>query len=1313
MLSRFSVKHPYLIVVAVIICLILGGVSLTKMETDLMPDMDIPYLAVIATDPGASAEKVEAEVTDVLESALSTVSGVSSVMSQSANNYAMVFLEFEDGTDMDSAMVKVSSAINQVESTLPETAGTPNIMEISMDMMAAMYVAAADSEKSIYELSDFAADTLVPRLERVDGVADVSLAGSVQQTVEVRLSDDKIEDVNNRILASVNDELADAKQEIDDGEADLAAAEDEIASQQKTLADKEQETGDQLGQAASGLTLAISSTMTKVSSLTAQLQSLAAEGESLQGELADKQARAEELQGRVAELQAQAAALQAQMEAATAAGSLEEAAALAQQLKATTDELQAAAGELTDIGTRLGEAGETLKAMPEKAADLQKQLEAATAELEGYQKQLAQVESGSLTAAAQFGSGTAQLASAQSTIEQSRAQLDDAREQYEDARKSAIEQANVDALVDKTTLANLIRAQDFSMPAGYLGNADEDNQWLLHVGDNIESLEALEDLLLVAIDEVGDVRLRDVADITVADNVGDAYMSLNGGDGVLLSVYKSSTASTNQVSAACRKAVAELSEEYPGLDLRVVSDQGALIDMFISSIASSLLLGGLLAVVVLALFLRDWKPTVLVAVSIPFSVLLALLLMYFTGVSVNIMSLGGLSLAVGMLVDNSVVVLENIYRLRGRGISPARAAVQGAKQISGAVVASTLTTVCVFAPVAFTTGMVNQMMMPFALTLTYVLTASLVVALTLVPALSRFAFRRYRPRRDGLFEKVKGAYGRSLQFALRHKVLPLAVAVGLLAAAVAGVANMGISMIPSMTSKTVSMTVTLPEDTEKDTAFAVADQIMERALSVEGVGTVAAVDGTATVSVVSSAAADTGAENFDQFAFYLEMDDSVTTDAQVRAVVDEVTARTEDLPCEVASDASSDSSMASMTGSGLTLTIAGEDPEKLTELSEEVMAIVGDVEGYTEIANGMEDADPELNLVIDEDALTREGWTVAQLYEYLAGALSSEADSTKLAMDGSKAQVTIVDETHVLTRENILDEKVTITGRDGESKEVAIGEFATLEESVAPATIAHENSQKTITVTAEVADGYNNALLSRELQQKLDALELPDGYSMSFGGELENIDTMLEQMMLLLIVGFVLIYLVMVAQFQSLLSPFIVMVTVPLAFTGGLAALWAAGEQLTMMSLMGFAVLMGTVVNNGIVFVDYVNQLRRGGLKKRDALEAAGRTRMRPILMTALTTILAMLPLVFSQEIGASMERGMALVVVGGLAYATLMTLYIVPVLYDLLYRKVPTEVDLGDESIDDDPGDAQAYLEELRGKHAAGADSGEGALPA
>lgn len=1271
MLSRFSVKRPYVIVVAVIICLILGGVSLSKMKTDLLPEMDIPYLAVIVTDPGASAEKVETEVTEPLEGALATVNGVSNVMSQSANNFAMVFLEFEDGTDMDSAMVKVSSAVNQVQAELPETVGAPNIMEISMDMMATVYVAASYEGKDIYELSDFAEDTLAPRLERINGVADVSVTGAVEKTVEVRLSDSKIEDVNNRILANVNSELADSKKEIDKGEADLADAQDKLKKQQKNLEKQEKETTDQLGQAISGLTLAVSTSMSKVSALSAQLQTLQAQGEALQGQATTLQEQAEALQAKLAVTQ-----------------DSQEAAALGEQLKAVGEQLQALATQ-----------GEELKT---QGTTLQKELQKATDELTTYQNQLSAAEAGGLTAASQFGSGSAQVANALTSLESSKAQLKDARKQYEEARDQAIEQANVDQLVDKTTLANLVKAQDFSMPAGYLGNSDEDNQWLLHVGDNIASLDELENLLLVHIDDVGDVRLADVADITVVDNAGDAYMSLNGGDGMLLSVFKSSTASTNEVSEACSTAIDQLQEEFPGLTLRVVTDQGSYIDLFISSIVRSLLLGALLAVVVLALFLRDWKPTVLIAVSIPFSVLLALLIMYFTGVSVNIMSLSGISLAIGMLVDNSVIVLENIYRLRGRGISAPRAAVQGAKQISGAVVASTLTTVCVFAPIAFTTGIVNQMMMPFALSLTYVLAASLVVALTLVPALSRRVFRHYKPRKPGLFEKVKDLYGRSLGFFLRHKVLPLAVAVVLVAVSVAGVVNMGITMIPSMTGKTAEVMVTMPEDTEKDEAFALADQVMDAALSVEGIGTVAAIDGTSTISMVSSAAASTGTEVYDMFSFYVLMDDSVTTDDQVRAIMDELSAKTADLPCEVMADASSMEAMESMMGSGLSITLTGDDRETLEAMSQDVMALVAEVPGYTEIENGMEDADRELRLVINEDKLTRYGWTVAQLYEYLAGALSHEADSSRLDVDGTSAQVTIVDETHTLTRENILDTKVEIPQSDGSTKKVKIGKFASLEESEAAATLMHRNSQQTMTVTAEVEDGYNNALLARDLQKKLDAYEAPAGCSISFGGELENINTMLEQMLLLLVVGFVLIYLVMVAQFQSLLSPFIIMMTVPLAFTGGFAALWLSGEGLTMMSLMGFAILMGTVVNNGIVLVDYVNQLRRGGLDKRDALVAAGRTRMRPILMTALTTILAMIPLVVSTEIGASMERGMALVVVGGLAYATFMTLYIVPILYDLLYRKVPVEVDLGDESIDDDPGDAQAYLEELRGKHAA-----------
>ena len=1225
MLSRFSVKKPYIVTVAVIIILILGGVSLTKMKTDLLPDMDLPYLAVITTDPGASAEKVESEVTDVLEGSLSKVSGVSSVQSQSADNYSMIFLEFEDGSDMDSAMVKASSAVNEVSSQLPETAGSPNYMEISMDMMATLYVAASYDDHDIFDTTSLVKDKAVPELERIDGVADVSTVGAAEKSVEVRLSDSKIEDINNKLLASVNSQLYDAKKNIDEGEAKLAEAESQLNSQKEALEQKQQETSDQLGQASSGLTLAISGKTSEITSLQAEIGALKAVDPS-----------------------------------------------------GANPQVQAKIGQLV-----------------QKA-------QTVTGELEAYQKQLAEVQSGSITAATQFGSASAQFAGAQQTIDSNKQQLADARSQYESSREEALSEANVDALVDKETLAGIIKAQDFSMPAGYLDSGSDD-QWLLRVGDNISSISDLRSLLLADIDGVGEIRLADVADITEVDNVGDQYMRINAKDGVLLSVFKNSTASTSEVSADTRAALTKIEQANPGLHLTVVSDQGSFIALYINSILQSLLLGALLAVVVLIVFLRDWRPTLIMAFSIPFSVLCALVVMYFSGISLNIMSLGGISIAIGMLVDNSIVVLENIYRLRSRGIPPARAAVQGAKQISGAVIASTLTTICVFLPIVFTTGMVNQLMLPFALTIAYVLTASLLIALTMVPAASSFLFKNYIPRRNNWFEALQTKYAHSLAFFLRHKALPLVVSVVLLVVAVIGVVNMGITMIPTMTSKTATVTVTMPEDTDKETAYATADKVMDEAMGIDGVKFVGAMDGTSSTSMVASdISSSSSSDKFHQvFTFYVQTDSSVTTEGQVLSILDQLQQRTSGLNCEVITDASSEA-MSSMTGSGLSLRIQGPDQDELVRISEDVMGIVGQVEGYTEIENGMEDAATELHLVVDRDKLTKDGYTVAQLYSDLAKKLSESADAPSMTLDGSKMNVSVVDKTNPVTADNLLDTEIEITNQQtGDTATHKLREFATVEQGVASPTMIHVNSTRAITVTADVEDGYNNALLARDLQTKLKDYQLPEGYTIQTSGELENINTMLSQMMLLLILGFVLIYLVMVAQFQSLLSPFIVILTVPLAFTGGLFGLVAASEQLSMLSLLGFAVLMGTVVNNGIVFVDYVNQLRRGGLSKHDALVAAGRTRMRPIMMTAITTIFAMLPMVFSDAVGSSMQRGMAVVVVGGLLYATFMTLYVVPVMYDILYRRVPREVDLGDESIDDDPGDAQAYLEAMQNARA------------
>ncbi len=1206
MFSRFSVKRPYIVVVAVIICLLVGGVSLTKIKTDLLPEMDLPYMAVITTDPGASAEKVEKEVTDVLEGALSKVNGVTGVASTSSDNFSMIFLSFEDGTDMDSALVKISSAANTVSSQLPETAGTPNYLEMSSDMMATLYVAVTYEGKDIYQISEFNETTIVPKLMRVDGVADVSTNGNVERTVEVRLDDDKIEQVNNKILSNVNSGLYEAKAQIDQGKAALKEAEDKISEAEKQLSEQQETTFNELGVGTSTLT------------------------------------------SQIASLQANITAAKLMHQDTTA-------------LEAQLAQLQAA---------------------------------------------LAQANSGGLSASLGFSEASAQLAASKSQIESSKKELAQAEEQYNASREQAIKSANINKLVDKDTLSQIITAQDFSMPAGYINSTNENEQWLLRVGTEISSVDELENLLLVTIDGVGDIRLSDVADITVVDNVGEAYLKLNHQEGVILSVFKTSTANTSEVSHAVQDTMEQLEKKYPGLDLTVMSDQGAYIDLFISSILRSLLLGALLAVVVLALFLRDWKPTVIVAFSIPFSVFLALVFMYFSGISLNVMTLGGISIAIGMLVDNSIIVLENIYRLRARGIPAPRAAVQGAKQMTGAVIASTLTTVCVFAPIAFTEGLVNQLMLPFALTIAFVLAASLIIALTLVPTASSFIFRNYVPRNSNWFEKLQDTYARALSAVLRHKVIPLLLAGVLLVVSVAGVLNMGITMIPTMTSKTIEVSVILPEETTKDEAFPIADSIMDAAMSIEGVEKVGAMDGNSSVSLVADFSSGSGSVSeklYSLFSFYITTDESITEEAQVLAICDELTEKTKDLGVEIITSSSSEDATSSMVGSGLSINVKGDGSDtNLVAVTEDIMSIVDEVEGYTEIDNGLEEAATEITLNIDRDKLSEKGLTVAQLYAEIANRLSTTANSSSLEVEDIDTQITIVDETKVMNADSLLDTEIEVTGTDGSTNTIRLGDVATIEMGKASSAIKHSGGVTYMTVTAEVEEGYNNALLSRELSEKLSQYEIPEGYSYSISGEIDNINTMVEDMLLLMAVGFILIYLVMVAQFQSLLSPFIILFTVPLAFTGGFFGLFFAGEQLNMLALMGFAVLMGTVVNNGIVFVDFVNQLRRGGLEKRDALIAAGRIRIRPILMTALTTILAMLPMIFSTSIGASMERGMAIVVVGGLIYATFMTLFIVPIVYDLLYRRVPREVDLGDESIDEDVNDAQEYLMSLRGKHAA-----------
>ena len=1496
--------------VAVITVIVLGFVSLSRMQTDLLPAMSLPYMIIITPYPGASPERVEKTVTQPLENALATISHVQNVFSTSSENYSMLQLEFEDGTDMDSSMVKVSGAIQQVENTLPEGCGTSSILEISMDMVANMYTAVTREGYDRYQMSDFADQVLQPYLARQDGVASVSTIGLIEKQVQVELNEKKIDEVNERILEKTDEELQKAKKKLDEAREEVKKGQDELKKQEenfgsmlaggifgsidtaqisaqlqdgitdlvsrieelqnsdyeedpemqfvreeaeKAAADFNQayneaeDTAQMLSEEANEagynftgiadnavaraigslednddeITSARLSTADTLNSILSSAQETVqllsdeeiAEGvfeavetysqlyEQIYGEVlpseeasrisAEMTASLMDDRNEVQQLyeEAESAAEEAErllnqaLDAANIAEYLINAgAAVGETLtsESARDALNGSIDDLYDTYEMLegGSSEALIDAMSHLSTimgvirgtiaqisleDAQEQLEAAVINVEnalnslnetaaslpemmkGLESAAGQIFQGQLDAAIGFSEAQRQLNNAQE-------QLDAAEDSFRQAKSDAYEKADLGSLVSATTLSQLIYAQNFEMPAGYI-NDEEGNSWLLKIGEEYERSEDIADTLLADLEGIGVIRLADVADITVIDNAGKSYTRVNGTDAVVLAVFKNSTAGTNEVSRNCVKAISELENDYPGTRFVTLMDQGEYISEIVRDILVSMALGALLAIIVLALFLRDIRPTIMVGISIPLSVLFTLVLMYFTNLSLNIMTLGGISLGIGMLVDNSIVVMENIIRLRQRGISPAGASVQGARQVSGAIIASTLTTVCVFLPLLFTTGTVKELLLPMALSITFCLAASLVAAMTVIPASASVILRRQKEKKAGIFDRVLDLYASILSFFLDYKILPLGISVGLLIVCVMALIRTGIVVFPEMTSDNIQITINTPETFTREESYAEVDRILEKTNQIDGIKDSGAIDAGGGISLISGIGGSQ--EEYGSYTAYITLQEGIEGD-QIKELVREIEAKCADSPAEVTVSTGGMSDMSSMLGSGLSINVYGSEMEKLEQISSDVADQVALVDGFENVSDGTEEYEEALQLKIDKDRLMAEGLTVAQVFAQISSRMQTVVDSTTFSEDGLILKVFVKDETDPLTRENLLNMEfdknagmsqsfsqgmgsgggatgmmsqmggsdllsmaaaAETTSDDGqnednpdtsneeekeedekeEDKPLLLSDFAEIVEIMSPGSVKRENQKRYMTVTAEVAEGENLALLTRKLQPELERInaELPNGYSVETGGELTQISDMINKMSKMLALAFAFIYFVMVAQFQSLLSPFIILFTVPLAFTGGMLGLLAAREQISIMSLMGFLVLMGTVVNNGIVFVDYVNQLRIGGLNRRQALIAAGRTRMRPILMTAMTTILAMTQLIFGKGMGSQIGRGMAIVIASGLMYATLMTLFVIPVMYDILFRKQPLHV-LYDESVDDIPDDAAEFLEEM-----------------
>lgn len=1389
-MPKFCVKRPYTVVVAVVMVLVLGIISFMNMTTDLLPTIELPYVVVVTTYPGASPERVETSVTAVLEAGLGTVNGVADVSSISSENVSMIVLEFESGSNMDSAMVKLSTAVDQVKGYLPDTVGTPMLLELSPDMLPVMMASVDVEGMDIYELSQFTEDTVVPYFERQAGVASVDSIGLVEQTVEVRLDEAKIEAINTQVLAGVDDKLAEAKKELDDAVREVAEGKDELQNGRDELQkgkDELQKGKDELSDKQKELSEQLAQGNTELDSASARLNAMLAEKDSLEMEEKTLAAAAEQtpkledmllLLGRLiyneAESEFQANKVNYYAQAMVAMGVDP---ALAQEYAAASDvrktELESAHPGLTAAYTDAVHVVEAKKpveptnadeaipyvsaisadqlaaiingiaAMPGVGGSIDAEVLAALSGMSGSDivatyKQMkdiwdahsgetginariaeiesrlsvlsvtetqlqqalntvkenqAKLEAGMIEAAAGFGSGSAQLAAAESGIKtgeeqlktaeeqlkNAEEQLKEAQEQFEEAREEALKNADMTKLLTKEMLSNIILAQNFAMPAGYLYQGDD--QYLLRVGDAFGSIEELENALLLNMDlgDVGDIRLSDVATVTLIDNAGESYAKVNGNQAVVLSISKGSTAGTSDVSKALNAAIEELEAQHEGLRIAPLMDQGQYIKLIVDSVISNLGWGALLAILVLALFLKSIRPTAVVAFSIPISLMFAVVLMYFSGVTLNIISLSGLALGVGMLVDNSIVVIENIYRLRGEGLSAAKAAVRGANQVAGAIAASTLTTVCVFLPIVFTEGLTRQLFTDMGLTIGYSLCASLVVALTLVPCMGATLLKKEeKEKRHPWFDALVAGYEKALRFCLRYKAVPLVGAVALLALAIWQTTRMGLEFLPEMGGNQMSVTVTAPEGASQEEAYALADTVMERVLEVPGVELAGAVSSSGGgMSMMMGG----GSSDSQSFSYYILLSEEASRNNQLAA--DAILEKTADLDAEI-SVATSNMDMSALGGSGMQLTIQGRDLDTLLDISEEMVALLGQVEGFGEITNGQEEGDEQIRIRVHKDEAMRHGLTVAQIFSELSGALTTETTSTTLTVGSEEYDVVVVDENHLVNRDNLMayEFETTVTNDDGEQEtEIhTLGEFAALEEDHGVASISRDNQTRTMTVTAETLEGYNTSLLAREVEALLAGYQPPAGYTVEVSGESVTIAEAMRDLVLMILLAVVFIYLIMVAQFQSLLSPFIVMFTMPLAFTGGLLGLLLTGQTLSVISMLGFLVLAGVVVNNGIVFVDYANQLRLEGMEKREALVQTGKARIRPILMTALTTILAMCTMVFSQEASAAMARPMAIVTIGGLAYATLLTLLVVPVLYDILFRRKLEKLDLGEE---------------------------------
>lgn len=1014
-IGKFSVKRPVTVAMAALVLILFGIVSFTRMSVDLMPEMELPILAVIAPYDGAGPEEVEEMVTKPIESNMAGISGIDTISSISSAGSSIVMMMFDYGTNLDTATNSVRDKLETAKMMMPSEVDDITILKLDMNSMPVLMVGVS-GDRSLDDVKKIVDDKIVPRLERIDGVA-----------------------------------------------------------------------------------------------------------------------------------------------AATAMGGSD------QQVIITADPYK-----LSAYGLNAG------------------------------------------------------------------------------------------------SISQIVAGENANHPGGYVTQGSQ--KILVRTLGQYQSVEELADTQ-VTLPAGGTVRLGDIVDIKIGMADVESYVTLNGSDVVAIGIQKESDGNTVDVDKEVRKVIAELDEElYDDIEITVAYSSADMIIQSVENVETNLFLAVVISMLVIFAFLGNFRSTIIIGVAIPLSLISTFVLLYFGGYTLNMVTLAALALSVGMVVDNSTVVLENIFRHRSMGKSKYQAAVEGTQEVVSAVTASTLTTVAVYLPFVFVGGMTAQIVIPFALTICFALVASLVVSITVVPMMSSKLLILYeysetnKPKGvakfqvwfDRQFEKFVGWYQGVLVAALNHKKTTLLVVSAVLIGSFCLIPLIGAELFPSQDSGRISVSIELPSNTVLEETQKVADQVEEIVKKVPEVDLILN-------SVGGNGAMSMGGSSTNTASLVIMLKPLSERERSDKEIAHELQQQVSQIPgAEITAEAYDMMSMSS--GGAISIEIKGNNSDDMELLASSIEDIMYSVSGTTNIENSITDTDEELDIIIDRDKAAYYSVSASSVYQTVALALNG---STVSKYRGGEEELDIVLKypKEISTSLENLENLMVPSNTGGQ---VPLSEVATVEHGFGQKSISRQDQSRIATISCDIYGRDLNSV-NNDIMAQVNQLPVPAGCTIETGGDMESMQDTFTDLFLAIGMALILVYMVMACQFESLMMPLLIMASVPVMFIGVFPGLLLTGQRISMMSLLGILMLEGIVVNNAIVLVDYVQQLRAKGLCKREAVVESGKTRIRPILVTTLTTILAMIPQLVSTAEGSETFKPMAATVIFGLACSTIISLLVIPVLYEIM----------------------------------------------